>query len=68
MRQRAIATRPLYPEDRPCRYPTMFDIVRGFRGIVCYEVPHGGQVTLFPAKLSPLQLQLLPLLVASAAL
>ena len=68
MRQRAIATLPLYPENRPCRYPTMFDIVRVFRGIERYEVQHGEQVTLFPAKLSPLQHQLLQLLEVPASL
>jgi hypothetical protein len=40
----------------------MFDIVRVFRGVERYEVFHGGQVTLFPAKLNPLQDLLLELL------
>ena len=62
MHQRSLSTLPLYPEDRPCRYPTMFDIVRVFRGVERYEVFHGGQVTLFPAKLNPLQDLLLELL------
>ena len=62
MKQLSIHALPLYPEDRPCPYPTMFDIVRVFRGIERYEVIDGEQVTLFPARLSPLQQQLLQLL------
>jgi len=62
MRHRSIASLPLYPEDRPCRYPTMFDIVRVFRGVERYEVVDGERVTLFPAKLDPLQRQVLDLL------
>ena len=68
MSQLAIASLPLYPEDRPCRYPTMFDIVRVFRGIERFEVQHGEQVTLFPAKLNSLQHQLLQLLEVPASL
>jgi transposase len=62
MKNRSIASLPLYPEDRPCPYPTMFDIVRAFRGVERYEVVDGDQVTVFPAQLNPLQLQLLDLL------
>jgi hypothetical protein len=62
MNQRSIATLPLDPEDRPCRYPTLFDIVRVFRGVERYEVLDGEQVTLLPAKLNGLQRQLLELL------
>ena len=62
MKYRSIATLPLYPEDRPCRYPTMFDLVRVFHGVERYEVQDGEHVTLFPAKLNRLQDQLLELL------
>jgi len=63
MRQRALPTLPLYPEDRACRYPTLFDIVRVFGGVERYEVLAGAeQVTLFPAQLNPLQKQVLELL------
>jgi hypothetical protein len=62
MHQRSFTTLPLYPEDRPCRYPTMFDIVRVFRGVERYEVLNGDQVTVFPAKLNRLQDLLLELL------
>jgi transposase len=62
MHKRSLSTLPLYPEDRPCRYPTMFDIVRVFRGVERYEVLQGDQVTLFPAQLNRLQDLLLELL------
>jgi len=62
MKQRSIPALPLYPEDRPCPYPTMFDIVRLFGGVERYEVLEGERVTLFPAKLNRLQAQLLELL------
>ncbi len=62
MKRRGLLALPLYPEDRACRYPTLFDIVRVFRGVEHYEVLHGQQVTLFPAHLSPLQRQVLELL------
>jgi transposase len=68
MVQHSLRSLPLYPEDRPCRYPTMFDIVRVFRQVERYEVQEGEKVTLFPAKLTPLQRQLLGLLEVPASL
>jgi hypothetical protein len=62
MKRRSLASLPLYPEDRPCPYPTLFDIVRVFRGVERYEVLDGERVTLFPAQLTPLQNQLLQML------
>lgn len=62
MKAHSIEALPLYPEDRPCPYPTMFDIVRVFRGVERYEVVDGEQVMVFPAQLNPLQKQLLDLL------
>ena len=62
MVQHSLPSLPLYPENRPCRYPTLFDIVRAFRQVERYEVQEGEKVTLFPAKLTPLQSQLLELL------
>jgi transposase len=62
MKARRLAALPLYPEDRPCPYPTLFDIVRVFRGVERYEVIHGENLTLFPASLTPLQKQLLEML------
>ena len=62
MKRRSIPSLPLYPEDRPCPYPTLFDIVRVFRGVERYEVLDGERLTLFPARLNPLQKQLLEML------
>lgn len=62
MRQRSLPTLPLYPEDRPCRYPTLFDLVRVFHGVERYEVQEGDRVIIFPAPLNALQRQLLELL------
>ena len=62
MKRRSITALPLYPEGRLCPYPTMFDIVRVFRGIERYEVSEGEKVILFPAKLNPLQKQVLEFL------
>jgi transposase len=62
MKRRSLSTLPLYPEDRPCPYPTIFDIVRVFRGVERYEVLEGEQLTLFPAQLSRLQKQILEML------
>ena len=62
IRRHGLSALPLYPEDRPCPYPTMFDIVRAFRGLERYEVIDRENVTLFPAPLNPLQKQLLEML------
>jgi transposase len=62
MKRRSIHSLPLYPEDRPCPYPTIYDIVRVFRGVERYEVLDADRLTLFPARLSPIQKQLLELL------
>jgi len=62
MKSNEIESLPIYPENRPCPYPTTFDIVRVFRGVERYEVIEGDRVTVFPAKLNPLQRQLLSLL------
>jgi len=62
VKRRSLPPLPLYPEDRPCPYPTIFDIVRVFRGVERYEVLEGQRLTLFPAQLTPLQKQILELL------
>lgn len=68
MQRHGVPTLALYPENRACRYPTMFDIVRAFKGVERYEVLAGEQVTLFPAKLTQLQQQVLELLEVPASL
>lgn len=62
MRARRLPALPLYPEDRLCPYPTLFDIVRAFRGVERYELIQADNITLFPASLTPLQKQLLEML------
>ena len=62
MRRDAIASLPLYPEQRNCQSPTMFDIVRLFRGVERYEVYERDDVTIFPAQLNKIQAQVLALL------
>jgi transposase len=58
----SLPSLPLYPEHRPCPYPTLFDIVRVFRGVEKYEVLDGDKVILFPAQLTPLHKQVLQML------
>ena len=62
MRQQGISSLPIYPEERPCKSPTMFDIVRLFRGVERYEVTVGDDLNIFPAQLTDLQKQVLELL------
>ena len=68
MKRRSISALPLYPEDRPCPYPTFFDIARVFRTVEKYEVLDGEKLTLFPAQLDPLQKQILEMLEVPASL
>jgi len=62
MRQQAIDALPIYPEDRPCSSPTVFDIVRLFRNVERYEVAVGDDSHVFPAQLTAMQKQVLSLL------
>lgn len=62
MRQQGIDSLPIYPEDRPCKSPTMFDIVRLFRNVERYEVAVADDIHIFPAQLTDLQKQVLALL------
>lgn len=62
MKLNSIKSLPIYPEERSCPYPTMYDIVRLFNGVERYEVLQGENVNIFPAQLSKLQSQVLELL------
>jgi transposase len=62
MRRNSISALPIYPEGRSCQFPTMFDIVRLFKGVERYEVYEGDDVKIFPAQLNKLQQQVLDLL------
>ena len=62
MRKNKIRSLPIYPEERPCPSPTIFDIVRLFRNVERYEVTVGDDINIFPAQLTDLQKQVLELL------
>ena len=68
MRRHSIDSLPLYPEGRKCFSPTMFDIVRLFKGVERYEVYEGDDVKIFPAQLNKIQTQVLNLLDVPLAL
>jgi len=62
MKQKGINSLPIYPENRPCNSPTMFDIVRLFRNVERYEVTTGDDTIVFPAELTKTQKEVLTLL------
>jgi transposase len=62
MKQKGISSLPIYPENRPCKTPTMFDIVRLFRNVERYEVTTGDDTIVFPAELTKTQKEVLTLL------
>ena len=62
MRKKGISSIPIYPEDRPCKSPTMFDIARLFRYVERYEVTVGDDTSVFPAELTKTQKEVLALL------
>ena len=62
MKLKGINSLPIYPENRPCNSPTMFDIVRLFRNVERYEVTTGDDTIVFPAELTKAQKEVLTLL------
>jgi len=62
MQQKGISSLPIYPEKRPCRSPTIFDVVRLFRNVERYEVTAGDETIIFPAELTKPQKEVLTLL------
>ena len=62
MRKKNLQSLPIYPEDRACASPTIFDIVRLFRNVERYEVTSEDEVLIFPAELSKIQKEVLNLL------
>ena len=62
MRKKNLQSLPIYPEDRPCASPTIFDIVRLFKNVERYEVTSGDDILIFPAELSKIQKEVLNLL------
>jgi transposase len=68
MRKKRIPSLPIYPENRPCKSPTVFDIVRLFKNVERYEVTVGDDIMIFPAELTDIQKEVLKLLDVSVAL
>jgi transposase len=62
MKQQKIDALPIYPEKRPCKAPTIFDIVRLFRNVERYEVETSQETSIFPAELTREQRNVLTLL------
>ncbi len=62
MRKKGIDSLPIYPESRPCKSPTMFDIARLFQYVERYEVTVGEDTMVFPAELTKTQKEVLTLL------
>ena len=62
MRERGLSSIAIYPENRPCKSPTIFDIVRLFRNVERYEVKAADETIVFPAELTKTQKQVLQLL------
>lgn len=62
MKKRGIRSLPIYPEDRTCPFPTIFDITRLFRNVERYEVSAGEKTWIFPAELTSIQKEVLDLL------
>jgi transposase len=62
MKKNAIVSLPIYPEGRPCKAPTMFDLARLFKGVERYEVTQSETVSIYPAQLNKIQKEVLTLL------
>jgi transposase len=62
MHKEGIKALPIYPEERACKTPTMFDLVRLFRDVERYEVVQSGVVSIYPATLNKSQKEVLRLL------
>ena len=62
MQKKKIDSLPIYPEDRACPSPTIFDIARLFRNVERYEVTEGDKTLIFPAELTDIQKEVLNLL------
>ena len=62
MKKKGIHSLPIYPEDRTCPFPTIFDITRLFRNVERYEVSAGEKTLIFPAELTSIQKEVLNLL------
>jgi transposase len=62
MRKKKIKSLPIYPENRSCTSPTIFNLVRLFSNVERYEVTVGDDTMIFPAELTDIQKDVLELL------
>ncbi len=64
MKHQNVTSIPIYPEERECEHPTAHSIMRTFQEVEKFELAdRDGNVTdYFPAKLTPLQKQVLNLM------
>jgi transposase len=62
MKKKGIRSLPIYPEDRTCPFPTIFDITRLFKNVERYEVSADEKTLIFPAELTSIQKEVLNLL------
>jgi transposase len=64
MKHQNVTSIPIYPEERECENPTAHSIMRAFQEVEKFELAdRDGNVTeYFPAKLTPLQKQVLNLM------
>jgi len=62
MKKQSIKYLNIYPEERKCKYPTTFDIVRLFKNVERYEVIDHDKIYVFPATLNKIQKEVLQLL------
>ena len=62
MKKNNITELPIYPENRKCKAPTMYDIVLLFQSVERYEVDLNGATNIFPAELDDNQKIVLDLL------
>ena len=64
MRRNGLTSIPIYPEERECQYPTAHSIIWVFRNVEKFEIidRENNLKEYFPAKLTPLQKQILSLM------
>jgi transposase len=62
MKNRDIKSLNIYPENRPCKTPTMTDLVRLFKNVERYEVTQSETMAVYPANLNGTQKEVLKLL------
>lgn len=62
MKKEGIKTLPIYPEERKCKAPTMFDLTRLFKEVERYEVTQSNELSVYPAELNKTQKEVLKLL------